>query len=136
MVRLIRDAVLVGAFAFSLIFTGSLAALESGCATAPPLGPVAAQDFQKTRVIKALDLFRNFAIDGEAARPQAVSTDLARKVVTYHQAALKILDAAGSDWRTLTATSLDAFVATLAPAERTKIAPYVALTKTILTEIQ
>ena len=106
------------------------------CASAPPLGPAATQDFQKTRVIKALDIFRDFAIDGEAATPQIVSTDTARKVVTYHQATLKILDAAGTDWRSLVATSLDALTPTLPEADRAKVAPYVALVKALLLEVQ
>jgi hypothetical protein len=106
------------------------------CATAPPaLGPVAAADFQKTRVIKALDVFRDFAIDGEAAKPQAISTETARKIVTYHQATLKILDAAGSDWRSLVATSLDALTPTLPEKDRPKVAPYVALVKALLLEV-
>jgi hypothetical protein len=106
------------------------------CTKAPPqLGPVAAQDFQKTRVIKALDVFRDFAIDGEAAKPQAISTETARKIVTYHQATLKILDAAGSDWRSLVATSLDALTPTLPEKDRPKVAPYVALVKALLLEV-
>lgn len=106
------------------------------CASAPPtLGPVAAADFQKTRVIKALDVFRDFAIDAEAAKPQVISTDTTRKVVTYHQATLKILDAAGSDWRSLVATSLDALVPTLPEKDRAKVAPYVALVKALLLEV-
>src|SRR5215831_18681243 len=106
------------------------------CTHPPPsLGPVAAADFQKTRVIKGLDLLRDFAIEGEAAQPQAVSTDLARKIVTYHQAALKILNAAGSDWRTVSGTALDAFVATLSAGEQGKVAPYVALVHTLLAEV-
>lgn len=106
------------------------------CASAPPLSPVAAQDFQKTRVIKALDVFRDFAIDGEAAKPQVISTDTTRKIVTYHQATLKILDAAGSDWRSLVATSLDALTPTLPEKDRPKVAPYVALVKALLLEVQ
>ena len=113
-----------------------LAFTFTACTKAPPqLGPVAALDFQKTRIIKALDVFRDFAIDGEAAKPQVVSTDLARKVVTYHQATLKIVDAAGTDWKSLVRTSLTAFVATLSQAEQAKVAPYVNLVSALLEEV-
>jgi len=118
-----------------LLVLFALLALPS-CASAPPLGPVASQDFQKTRVIKALDVFRDFAIDGEAQTPKVISTDTTRKIVTYHQATLKILDAAGSDWRSLVASSLDALTPTLPEKDRPKVAPYVALVKALLLEVQ
>ena len=124
-------------FAATVCLVLALCALPStGCVKAPPtLGPEAAQDFQKTRLIKALDVFRDFAIDGEAATPKAVSTELARKVVTYHQATLKIVDAAGTDWKSLVRTSLTAFVATLSQSDQAKVAPYVNLVSAILAEV-
>jgi hypothetical protein len=133
--RQIRQAFLAVFLLYAI--AGAAMVGQVGCAKAPPqLGPVAAADFQKTRIIKALDLLRDFAIDGEAATPKVVSTDTTRKIVTYHQATLKILDAAGSDWRTVVATSLDALVPTLPAADRAKVAPYVGLVKGLLTEIQ
>jgi hypothetical protein len=128
----LSDLLVILTFVASMGFVWTV----QSCATAPPaLGPVAAADFQKTRVIKALDVFRDFAIDGEAAKPQAISTETARKIVTYHQATLKILDAAGSDWRSLVATSLDALTPTLPEKDRPKVAPYVALVKALLLEV-
>jgi hypothetical protein len=128
----LSDLLVILTFVASMGFVWTV----QSCATAPPLGPVAAADFQKTRVIKALDVFRDFAIDGEAAKPQVISTDTTRKIVTYHQATLKILDAAGSDWRSLVATSLDALTPTLPEKDRPKVAPYVALVKALLLEVQ
>jgi hypothetical protein len=128
----LSDLLVILAFVASMGFVWSV----QSCATAPPtLGPEAARDFQKTRVIKALDLFRDFAIDGEKATPQVVSTDTTRKIVTYHQATLKIMDAAGTDWKTLVVASLDALPPTLPEKDRPKVAPYVALVKTILLEV-
>lgn len=117
-----------------LLLVGLLA-LPSCTHTPPNLGPVAAQDFQKTRIIKALDLLRDFAIDGEAAHPQAVPTPLARKIVTYHQSTLHILDAAGTGWKALVGTSIDEFVNQLTPTEQTRVRPYVGLVKAILAEV-
>ena len=119
-----------------LAFVLSVNTLQAGCAKAPPtLGPTASVDFQKTRIIKALDVFRDFAIDGEAAKPQAVSTALTKKIVTYHQSALHIIDAAGTTWKSLVGSGLDEFVATLSQADQSKVRPYVGLIKALIAEV-
>lgn len=106
------------------------------CTPPPPqLGPVAQADFQKTRVIKGLDLLRDFAIDAEAASPQVLSTATTRKVVAYHQSALKILDAAGGNWRALVGTALDEALVNIPTKEAQQLAPYVALVKALLVEV-
>src|ERR1700690_709747 len=70
---------------------------SSACAPPPPnLTPQAAQAFQNTRVIKGLDVLRDFAIDANAATPPVLSTAVTRKVVLFHESALKIINAAGS----------------------------------------
>jgi hypothetical protein len=128
----LSDLLVILSFVASMGFVWTV----ESCAKAPPsLGPVAAQDFQKTRVIKGLDLLRDFAIDGEAATPKVVSTATTRQIVTYHQSALKILDAAGSDWKAVVGTSLDALVPALPEKDRPKVAPYVALVKGLLQEV-
>jgi hypothetical protein len=106
------------------------------CASAPPnLSPAASQAFQKTRVIKALDVLRDFAIDAEAAVPQVLPTATTRKVVQYHQSALKIMQATDSGWKEAVAAGLTELVATLAPDERAKFTPYVTLVQTLLREV-
>ena len=108
----------------------------SGCAKAPPdLSPEAAAAFQKTRVIKALDSFRDFAIDAEAQTPKVLPTATTRKVVLYHQATLKIMQASDTGWVQATSVGLTELVNTLAPEERAKFAPYVALITAILNEV-
>ena len=107
-----------------------------GCAKAPPeLSPVGTQAFHKTRVIKALDLLRDVAIDGEAQSPKVFSTADTRKVVLYHQSALRIIQATDSGWQAAVGTSLDEVVMRLDPAAQPKVAPYVLLVKTLLAEI-
>lgn len=118
-----------------LLLVGFLA-LPS-CAKAPPnLSPAGAAAFQKTRVIKALDLLRDFAIDGEAATPQIVSTDTTRKIVTAHASILKVMDVAGAGWQQLVSTSLGEVVNNLPAVDRPKVAPYVALVQAILLEVR
>ena len=107
-----------------------------GCAKAPPeLSPVGTQAFHKTRVIKALDLLRDVAIDAEAQSPKVFSTADTRKVVLYHQSALKIIQATDAGWQAAVGTSLDEVVNRLDPAAQPKVAPYATLIKVLLAEI-
>lgn len=118
------------------LFIGLVAAPSVRCTHAPPqLGPVAAADFQKLRVIKALDLLRDFAIDAEAATPKVLPTATTRQIVTYHASALRILDAAGTGWRPLLASSLAALTAAVPAADRATVAPYIALIQALLSEV-
>jgi len=111
--------------------------VSTGCAKAPPsLSPAGAAAFQKTRVIKGLDLLRDFAIDGEAATPKVVSTDTTRTIVEAHQSILKIMDAAGNGWQALVGTALDEALTRVKDPDRAKVAPYVALVKAILLEVR
>ncbi len=120
-----------------MLLVGLLALPSSSCTKAPPnLSPAGQEAFQKTRVIKALDLLRDFAIDAEAAQPQALSTDTTRKIVRAHQGILKIMNAAGAGWQRIVASTLDDVVANLSEADQHKVSPYVALVKAILLEVQ
>ena len=112
------------------------APMTGGCAKAPPnLSPAGTAAFQKTRVIKGLDLLRDFAIDAEAQSPKVLSTDSTRKIVTYHQSALRVIQASDSGWVGATVSSLTEVTNALPPGDRQKVAPYVALVQTVLTEV-
>jgi hypothetical protein len=107
-----------------------------GCAKPPPnLTPVGTAAFQKTQVIKGLDLLRDFAIDAEAQTPKVLPTATTRRIVQYHQSALKVIQSTDAGWQGAVETSLDEVVANLSPSEREKVTPYVALVKTILREV-
>lgn len=108
----------------------------AGCAKAPPtLSPDASVAFQKTRVLKGLDVLRDFAIDAEAATPQVLPTATTRKVVQYHQAALTIMQATDTGWVSAVGVSLDALLDQLNAADRQKLAPYVTLVKVVLAAV-
>lgn len=120
----------------SLALFGLVLSSAPNCAKAPPsLSPAGAAAFQKTRVIKGLDLLRDFAIDAEAAQPQVLPTATTRKIVQAHQSILKIMDTAGTGWPAIVATTLDEVVNSLPAGDRPKVAPYVALVKTLLQEV-
>jgi hypothetical protein len=114
---------------------GMLYLLGAGCAKAPPnLSPQANVAFQKTRVIKALDLARDFAIDGEAQVPKVVSTKTTRDIVLWHQSSLKVMQASDTGWVEAVNAGLTEVVNKLEPAEKQKFTPYVVLVQTILRE--
>ena len=103
-----------------------------GCASAPVThSPEASAAYAKTRAIKVLDLLRDTAVAAEAQTPPLISTDDARKVVTWHRAALKIMDAAG-DWKALVGTSLDELLKTVSESTQARLQPYVELVRVIL----
>jgi hypothetical protein len=108
----------------------------AGCHHTPPtLSPQAALDFNRTRVIGALDIIRDTAIAGSAAVPPVISDATTRRVVQGHRSALKVMDAASTGWQLVVATSLDELLVNLPPNERVVLAPYVALGKTVLNEV-
>jgi hypothetical protein len=113
--------------------------LLTGCVHPPPLlGPVAASDFQKTRVIKVLDVLRDAAIDANALKPRPAwaSDQVTMRVVQVHRAILQTMDAFGMGWQAEVSSALDRLQATLTPEEHGHLDPYFALAKTLLGEVQ
>jgi hypothetical protein len=108
---------------------------QVACTHAPPtLSPVAQQQFNNTRVVKALDLIRDTAIDANAQVPPLMSTNATRIVVTFHRSALVTINASTSGWKATVLQSLDELVKdkALLPTEVQRITPYVALAKTLI----
>ena len=113
-----------------------LLAMELGCAKAPPnITPQATQAFHKTNVLNGLDLARDFAIDAEATDPKVLSTATTRKIVTYHQSSVRIMQASDAGWREAVMAALDELLGQLSPAERQKFGPYAGLIKSLVQEI-
>lgn len=109
-----------------------------GCTHPPPtLSPVAQTAFTNTRVIKALDLLRDTAIAANAQTPPVLSTATTRKIVTAHEATLKIINTAGSGWQAAVRTILDELAKDVAllPAELAVITPYVSMIKNLIAGI-
>lgn len=113
-----------------------LAFAFAGCAPAPPnLTPEAALAFTNTRVIKGLDVLRDAAVDAERAVPQQLSTATTRKVVLFHQSALRTINATGNGWRPVVAQALAEVGQNLPPKERAILAPYFNLIAALLKEV-
>ncbi len=108
--------------------------LAVACAKAPPtLTPEALTAYRATQVVKALDVFRDTAI---AANFQAgLSVETTRKIVLYHESIVKVIQASPTGWKPTALSGLDEVVKTLTPKDRTLLAPYVTLVKTVITEV-
>jgi hypothetical protein len=112
-------------------------AASNGCAKATPnLSPEASLAWTNTRVIKGLDLLRNAAVDAEAATPPQLSTATTRRVVLFHQSALRTIEATGHGWRPTIAAALRELPANLPEKERAVLAPYLNLVSILLAEAQ
>lgn len=106
------------------------------CTPPPPnLTPEATLAFKATRVVKALDILRDTAVDANAQTPPLLSEVTTRKVVTYHQSALKVIEATPSGWKPIVQAGLTEVESNLPPPERALLGPYIALAKTIIDEV-
>lgn len=113
-----------------------LLALAIGCGGVPaPLGPQASVAWRNTRVIKALDLVRDVAVDANAQVPPLVSTEVTRKIVTWHRASLQLIQVSDTGWRPTVAASLEELQKQLPADDRVRLAPYLALAKTLILEV-
>lgn len=109
--------------------------LVSACVPPPvSLSPVGAADFNKTRVIKSLDVLRDIAVDADALVPPLISKATTRKFVVFHQSAVTLIDA-GPGWKDKVLVALKEVVKDLPPAEARLITPYVELSKILIAEV-
>lgn len=114
----------------------ALLLVTSACVKAPPtLSPAGIAAFNGTRVVKALDILRDVAVDANAQVPPLLSTATTRKVVTYHESALKTIQAAPSGWVPVVQTGLTEVLKDVPPVEQRQLAPYVSLVKTLIAEV-
>lgn len=111
--------------------------LLSACAAnvPPNLSPAGVAAFQGTRVVKALDVLRDAAVDANAQIPPLLSTATTRKVVTYHESAIKTIQAAPSGWAPTVQAGLTEVLKDLPATERQQLAPYVTLAQTLIKEV-
>lgn len=119
-----------------LAIVGHAGMTAYACVHAPAtLSPAGQQAFNNTRVIHGLDLLRDTAIAANAQNPPVLSTATTRKIVTYHESALKEINALGSGWKAAVSTGLDEAAKDLPIKESMLLAPYFSLVKALLAEI-
>ena len=86
-------------FVVSCLLGAALGLAVAGCHAPPNLTPQATTAWHGTRVIHAIDVIRDIAIDGAATRPPVVSETTARRVVTWHRSALLTIHARSEERR-------------------------------------
>ena len=135
----VADLTLVLAMIASLAFVAVAVTAQAGCATAANtpatvnLSPTGLDEYNKTRAIKALDIIRDAAIDGEKVGVFAHADTV--NVVTYHKSIVQVITASGAGWKATVQTALNEMVKHLTPAGQAKVAPYVPLVTAILQEV-
>ena len=105
-----------------------------GCGSVPPpaLTPQANVAYQARRVLDVLRVVRDVAIDAEAQNPKLISTADARTVVNWHESLVKAIDAAPDGAKATVLASLTELQKVVAASTWSRIAPYVALVRTVL----
>lgn len=101
----------------------------------PNLNPQATAAWYGTRAIKALDLVRDVAVDGNALEPPLFSTDVTREVVEYHRSAIKIIHETPNGWKSAVSAGLEELKKNLSPTDRQRLGPYFTLVQAILKEV-
>ena len=121
---------------FSTLIAALLVMATVGCAKAPPsLSPAGTAAFHATRIVRALDLFRDAAISANDQSPPLISTNTTRQIVLYHRSAVTTIGAAPSGWAPVVQTGLAELVKNLPAHERQQLAPYVVLVQTLIAEV-
>jgi len=104
--------------------------VSPACQHAPPnLSPAGTTAWQNIQATKTLDLVRDLAVD--ASHTGLITRAEALKVVNWHTAVIKVLDARGPDTKRLLTVSLDALEQNLEPKTQIVIRPYLALVRTV-----
>ena len=101
----------------------------------PTLSPAGTAAYHATQVVKALDVLRDAAIDAEAQNPKLISTENTRKIVNFHEAAVKTIGATPGGWKPTVTAALDQLQHDILPAEWQRLLPYIALVKTLIQEV-
>jgi hypothetical protein len=113
----------------------------AACGATPPLTTSPTRNlsaaglaaFQSTKVVKALDVLRDVAV--EAEKQHLLSTDTTRKVVTYHLSAVKTIGAVPSGWQTVVGSGLVELGKNIPAAEWKQLEPFANLITTVLHEV-
>lgn len=128
MIRVIRHDLPFYAVMFVLAL--SLSTYSACVHTPPSLSPEAAAAFQKTQVLKDLDLLRDIAI---AANDNGLMKEAdTRLVVSYHRSAIQVMHASDTGWKAAVSQGLDELQTHLPPDAEQKVHIYIALLKAVL----
>jgi hypothetical protein len=91
--------------------------------------------YEGTRVVKALDVLRDVAVDAERQSPKLLSTDNTRRVVRYHESAVKAIGAVPSGWQAVVTTGLNELAKEVPAAEWRQLEPFANLVRTLIAAV-
>jgi hypothetical protein len=127
-----------------LILALAVTAMLMGCGSSNPppatsptvnLSATGKAAYQATKVVKALDVLRDIAIDAEAQSPKLMSTESTRKVVRYHAATVKTIGAVPTGWKSVADEGLTQLQKEIPAAEWAQIEPFVRLVRVLFQEV-
>lgn len=102
----------------------------------PNLTPGGRAAWYGTQAIAALDVVRDIAIAANRTTPPLMAEVDTRRVVLYHQSAIKVIHDTPEGWRPVIEAGLDETLKNLAKPQRDLLAPYADLVKAVLREIK
>jgi hypothetical protein len=115
------------------VATVALALTLTSCAPPPPtLSPAGQAAVIGKQVIQALDVLRDFAISANAQTPPLLSTANTRKIVDYHESAVKVITTVPTGWKATVLAGLAQLKVDLPPGDWLRILPYVALVQSLI----
>jgi hypothetical protein len=127
--------------AIALLLAVTLVAMPAcGQTTSPPpnlsmLSTEGRIAYEATRVIVALDVIRDIAVDASNTAPPLLPHATMLRIVAWHKAAITTAHESATGWRAAIRSTMQAAQAALTPAEHAQLDPYFTLAQTLLTEV-
>ncbi len=100
------------------------------------LSPTGLASYQAIKVVKALDLVRDVAVEGEKQSPKLISPQVALKVISYHRQVVRTIGAVPTGWKSVAVTGLEQLKTDIPADEWKRLEPFINLLKALYLEVQ
>lgn len=119
-----------------VVALGATMPTMSACAKkAPNLTPAGQAAVVATRVVRALDVLRDTAVDASKTTPPLISPAAAQRVVVFHQAMVQTISAVPNGWQSTVLAGLTQLKDAIPAHDYQQIAPYVDLLRALIAEL-
>lgn len=88
--------------------------------------------FQANKILKALDVLRDVAVEAEKQTPKLLSPSSALKVIAYHKQVASLMGAIPDGWKGIALAGLDTLKQNLSPAEWNQVQPFIELVRGLI----
>jgi hypothetical protein len=113
----------------------ALLVLAPGCAKPPIyLSAQAQAAWRGTRIIHALDVIRDIAIDANASDPPLLNEATTRQVVLVHKSLITIVHEQPAGWQGMVLAGLDGLESLLPAGDMSRLLPYIHIARAALKE--